>query len=122
LLRGCFDESGIHRESTVTSVAGLVATEQEWSVVEEKWSEVLADLGIAYFHMVECENAEGEFSTLAEWKRRYAITKFSDIIRDCHLIPIWSSVDQIHWNTMDGNAAKYFKRYYKKPLYLAFEY
>lgn len=23
---------------------------------------------------------------------------------------------------MDGNAAKYFKRYCKKPLYLAFEY
>jgi len=45
LMRGYFDESGTHDTSAVTTVAGYIATTNDWRLLLPEWQEVLAKNG-----------------------------------------------------------------------------
>ncbi len=79
---GYFDESGIDTTSAVFTVAGYLATVEEWQEFTPEWDHVLADFRITKFRMVEFAQSTGEFRTWKdeEDKRQQFVSRLIDII------------------------------------------
>lgn len=56
-----FDESGIHRGSKVTVVAGLLGDVRAWAKLDASWRTILEKFELTYFHSVDCEKGNGQF-------------------------------------------------------------
>jgi hypothetical protein len=100
LFRAYFDESGTSGGSTITAIAGYVATKDAWASVEKLWREelaLLAERGVKTFHMHECIVGEGEYALVEEFHRLAHIKRLSEILRDAdiHAIGVW--VDNADW-------------------------
>ena len=121
LLHAYFDESGLNPSERICSVAGLVGTEDSWRSLEGAWKRQLDELENDYFHMTDCESRQGKFVLTDEPIRKYAVKQFSGIIAEHEVQPIFCSIPWEDWAGM-GPEAERFKRYYKKPFSLAFEY
>ncbi len=79
---GYFDESGIDKASAVFTVAGYLATVEEWQAFTSEWDHVLVDFGITKFHMVDFAQSRGEFEAWEheEEKRQQFMSQLIDII------------------------------------------
>ena len=68
VLEAYFDESGTSgtEREPLTVVSGFIATAQEWLDFDALWRITLKnefkELHLDWFHMVECENGEDQFS------------------------------------------------------------
>lgn len=79
VLTGYFDASGKKEHSNVT-LAGYIATEEQWGVFGEEWERAMRDWHIPYFHMSEFESYKRiyKYWTRTQHQERYA--RLLDII------------------------------------------
>jgi hypothetical protein len=82
LLTGYFDESGTHRGSPVSVVAGYIATVIQWRVFESKWRKMLDKAGVETFHVADLCNSRNEFHGWTEERRRVLIKQAARIIKE----------------------------------------
>jgi Protein of unknown function (DUF3800) len=68
---GYFDEAGIHSQSRVIVVGGFIATREDWSWLERKWSDVLKEEGAEYYHTTDIE-ADPPRGIYKDWTRQEA--------------------------------------------------
>jgi len=80
-----FDESGTHEGSEAVVVAGYISTPDLWQNFEAKWREVLAEFGIAFFHMADFAAKKQQFDGWPEDKRRACLSKLIHVVND-HVI------------------------------------
>ena len=59
LFSAYFDES--YGEEDAYSVAGYVATVEQWAEFEREWNEMLAEFGVTFMHKSDLEHLIGEF-------------------------------------------------------------
>ncbi|MEA1675249.1 hypothetical protein [Nitrospirillum sp. BR 11163] len=60
-----FDKSGQHDEAghmVRISVAGCIASDEQWAALSSQWASAISHCGISMFHMAEFESGRGEFS------------------------------------------------------------
>jgi hypothetical protein len=66
MLTVYFDDSGTHSSAEVTLLAGLFGLDNQWSLFEDLWSEVLGatvpNKSVSSFHAFDCYNSIGDFS------------------------------------------------------------
>ena len=55
------DESHTHKSAPFELMAGYVAPEANWAILDYDWKELLGEFGIPHFHAVEMENRRGPF-------------------------------------------------------------
>ncbi len=63
-----FDES-YSKNANAYSVAGYVASVEQWTEFEREWKAMLEDFGVAYLHKRELEDLWGEFRYAREWTK-----------------------------------------------------
>jgi hypothetical protein len=56
LMRGYFDESGIHDSSRITTIAGWMFTAEEGPLCLKEWGELLATKGLEEFHAADFDH------------------------------------------------------------------
>jgi hypothetical protein len=124
MLQAYFDESGTNGKEPLTVISGFIATDTTWLDFDTSWRSAikhdLKDLGLAWFHMVECENGTKQFAPWASKPelRRFAAKTMADVIVKSGLKGFWSSVDFPDWCDATTPA---FKTRYRKPYYFCFE-
>jgi hypothetical protein len=57
-----FDDSGHPDDRDLVVVAGFIAKEEQWLILEREWKAIIGPLGIRVFHMVDFESS-------AKWSR-----------------------------------------------------
>ena len=72
------DESGIHDNSPVLTVAAYVARPKDWRVWTKKWN--AAKRPIKVFHAVDCANLRGEFKGWNVADRDVLVAKILPVI------------------------------------------
>ena len=86
ILRAYFDASGTKKDpqTTVLTVAGYIAQEDDWTKFETRWPEALREFGLTAFHFKDFAHFKGEFTSWKdnEAKRRKLIQRLSQIIGD----------------------------------------
>jgi hypothetical protein len=85
VLVGYFDESGISQNQPIALAGGAVADSVVWSRIELPWRRALSDeksIGkrISCFHAFDCEQGEGEFSSVRRPLRDALAWRLSDEI------------------------------------------
>jgi Protein of unknown function (DUF3800) len=75
VLRAYLDESGVHRSSSVTAIAGFVGTDDDWDDVTKQWKQRLDRWSIPDFHYDEFINRKCAWEQL-EREIRDPIRKF----------------------------------------------
>ena len=101
LIGAYFDESGVHSDALVATVAGFVAEADVWIRIETEWLAVLgefADRGVTAFHTADCLAGTGQFERLQGWERAYVTDNLTRIIVRNNPTPIWASVIVEDWN------------------------
>jgi hypothetical protein len=56
------DESDDGKQERIFAVGALIGRQESWASIEWKWTELLKEYGIKYYHAVEAENVSGEFN------------------------------------------------------------
>lgn len=124
LLEAYFDESGVpHTNSTITAIAGYVATEATWRALETLWRaeiEILKDKSVSCFHMHDAIVGKGEYAHVENFHRMAHIKRLSEILRDAdvHAIGVW--VDNNDWDAVVTDPK--FLAAFPTPYYLCFEH
>lgn len=79
-----FDASGSESDPAIAvlTVAGYIATEEQWAEFDKEWSVILAGEGVATFHMKDFAQSRGEFK---DWKgdeerRKRLVERLSNVI------------------------------------------
>lgn len=117
LLRGYFDESGIHGRPGVTVIGGFVASDAAWSEVESRWQAILGNYGIRYFHMSDAVSQKGEFKLIQSWMVRDICNALAKTLQEANLNPVWSGIDAEVWSAA---TTPEFRKVYPKPYDLCF--
>ena len=125
VLEAYFDESGTSGKEPLTVVSGFIATDMTWLDFDALWRSALKndlkELGLDWFHMVECENGTERFSKwlLEPEVRRRAATTMANVIVKSGLTGFWSSVDVEDWR--GPLADQTIKNRYQRPYHFCFE-
>lgn len=69
LYEAYFDESGTHDGSLAAVVGGYIVRSDDAVVMSRKWKRALDDLGLPFFHMVDCAHGAPPFDRLSKGKR-----------------------------------------------------
>ncbi len=123
LLNAYFDESGTHAASTITAIAGYVASKDVWSALERQWTNeigLFADKGVSAFHMHDAILGEGEYAHVEHFHRMAHIKRLSELLRDSdiHAIGVW--VDNNDWDAVVTDPK--FLSAFPTPYDLCFEH
>jgi hypothetical protein len=111
VLEAYFDESGTQGEALITSIAGYVATRDEWIAVEK---------GVNTFHMTDCLAQEGEFAFIEKPHVNSIIILITKAMgRHLKARPICSAVVNEDWNAVVTDKA--FLARFPKPFDLCFD-
>ncbi len=62
MIEAYIDESGVHDDSPVLTVAAYLGTPGRWANFTDKWSATLDSRGVKIFHATDCSALQGEFS------------------------------------------------------------
>jgi len=94
MFKACMDESGTDAASPIASVAGWIATLEDWAGFERQWLEALGDYGVTYFHMKEFAHSTGQFK---DWKgnenrRKAFLKRLTKIVDRWSTFGIWVRV------------------------------
>lgn len=85
MLRAYYDGSGLHADSAVFTLAGVVASQSVWTQFELRWNAVLAQHRTDKFHMSDAQALKGTFSREKGWTEELV----GDIVRD-----LWNVIGQ----------------------------
>lgn len=92
MMTAYFDESGTHGASEIITVAGYVASVEQWKKFVEPWAQSLKEVGVDYFHMTDVENMQGQFRGWDKEKQIDFIKKHINIINSYTKFSVASSV------------------------------
>src|ERR1039458_602548 len=92
MVQAYFDESGTHRGSSVTCVAGYLFDSDQCLRLNDEWKSALDDFGIAHFHMADCAGGGGLFRGRSVVERDDLARKLIGIIKRRALIGVVASV------------------------------
>lgn len=111
------DDSGTHRDSVVTIIAGYVATKAVWEKIEDQWCGVLKpfrEKGVHCFHATECLAQAGQFERLEHWQCQYIYKQLSDILETAtEAQPVVAAVSSEDWEAVtDANFKVLFESAY----------
>lgn len=125
VITGYFDESGTHDGSDNITVAGFLATEEQWIEFGEKWAEALVTLdipteasGVRMFHMAEFAHRLGAF-TRDEWpesRRRETLKVLLKIVADHVGASVGVTVPRSQY---EAQLSEVTRRFYGSPYGLA---
>lgn len=105
LMLGVYsDESGTHDGSSLTIMAGWIASVEQWAVLEQRWSALLALYGVRYVHAKELRHRQGPFK---RWSNPRAVAFAKDLLEALEAHSQYSL-------TVILNNADY-ERYYRAP-------
>jgi hypothetical protein len=119
MLHGYFDESGTHRSSKVTMLAGLLGTQAQWHALNVDWMRTLGNYELPYFHATECEGGRGEFSKLDRPLREDLAANLAATIAHHNLTGVIGAIWKKDWDE--------FKKFpfvaaWPSPYYLCFQH
>jgi hypothetical protein len=112
LLQGFFDESGMHQDPAITTVAGFIATENQWKSFNPKWKRALKKQNVKVFHMVDFEKGRGDFRGWTVERKIELIKKLLGIINECANLIVAHAVkprdfEQVKKQYPKANISKY---------------
>lgn len=82
IFEAYFDESGTHKGSSVTMVAGALAKRSSWLSMGRQWKAILKKFGAHLFHATDLNNFRGEFEGWDETRRRSLTAKLLKVITE----------------------------------------
>ncbi|MGD0870666.1 MAG: DUF3800 domain-containing protein [Bryobacteraceae bacterium] len=92
MVEAYFDESGTHRGSPVTCVAGYLFESDQCLRLNDEWKKALDDFGITHFHMTDCAGGGGLFRGRSVVERDDLARKLIGIIKRRARIGVVASV------------------------------
>jgi hypothetical protein len=117
LLQAYCDES-THKDEIFT-VAGWVATKDEWKILAEKWEARLARNGLTYFHATDCAGGFNDFAHLSKPERESLDTDLIGYMTERQLVGFAVSVswsDFLNLIQEDPHAKEYLN---SDPYFIA---
>lgn len=114
------DEAGHSKDPRRTHfcLAGLIAQENDWNKFDREWRTVCAEEGISLpFHMRDFAGFREQFAAWTEAKRREALQKLIQAIRNANAIPIGSVVSVTDFNAFRPQTQENLK----DPYFVAFQ-
>lgn len=89
MMTACFDAAGKteDKNTSVVLVAGFSSISRVWAEFEEKWSAVLDDFKLPYFHAGDFANFKTPFESFRddESSRKVLVSRLLDVMRECGL-------------------------------------
>jgi hypothetical protein len=83
VMTGYFDESGTHgADSPLVTVAGFIATAEQWGTYERDFGQLLADYGVETFHARKFRGRKGDFKEWPRSKRAQFNSRFLKLADD----------------------------------------
>jgi hypothetical protein len=64
IITAYFDESGTHKDTPLSVMAGYLGDEQQWQEFDVRVGELFAEFGVRQFHLVDLRHSDKDF---AEW-------------------------------------------------------
>jgi hypothetical protein len=80
MIKVALDESGVHDDSPVVTVAAYVAAPPQWRDWTKRWN--VAKRPIKVFHAVDCANLAGEFRGWTPEQRDPLVIRLLDVMRE----------------------------------------
>jgi hypothetical protein len=118
VLVGYFDESGMAPRDKVAMIAGAVADSAAWSALEKPWAKHLASFEKTWYHAVDAEHGEGDFSR-TDRPFREAVTNL--LSRELAAVPMQMFVSGAYRADWQFASDAVKKRCQDDPYYFAFE-
>jgi hypothetical protein len=82
-MTGYFDESGTHgKESPVVTIAGFIASDDQWRAYERDLSQLLIEHEVKVFHAIEFRTRKGDFKGWPTQKRARFNSRFLKLADD----------------------------------------
>jgi hypothetical protein len=122
---GYFDESGLDERSKIFCIAGYVAESGNWFELTRTWKSLLAEAGVACFHMADFENRQGEFEG---WTNEKRIGFINDLITLVNSTDVWGIASAVVRPDYDRLSAEFIAQgkvtphWYGHPYLLAFQH
>jgi len=88
------DDSGHPSDREMVVVAGLLASQEQWLLLEAEWRAALHRVGLDYFHMADFEAGHGDYQHVSGSDRESLPTRLANIIRVrsrcsyCSMVPM----------------------------------
>jgi hypothetical protein len=77
------DESGVHDDSPVLTVAAYLGRPSDWRSWTKRWN--AAKRPIRVFHSTDCQNLRGEFKGWDEGRRDHLVIRLLDVMEEADL-------------------------------------
>jgi hypothetical protein len=122
MLKGFFDETGIHNGSSITGVGGFVGTSNEWDRIEPKWWSVLgeyADKGVRSLHMTDAVAQRNQFQFIEKPHLEYILTQLTQQLGSQPLTAFFAAVVNEDWEATVKDPR--FLDRFPQPVDLCFE-
>lgn len=103
MLQAYFDESGHPTDSSVVSVAAVVAPEESWGRFEDEWQAVLDRYHVKGLHMKHYAHFRGEFHEWTEDKRKQFVLELLPILKAHACFGFGCSLPMADWNAVMGD-------------------
>jgi len=87
------DDSGKHAGSRITTVAGFVASAEQWKAFEEQVEPLFAEYGVTVLHATELHHTEGEFKGWRVIKKQSFVHKLTRVMSP--LVPLGVSMSAL---------------------------
>jgi hypothetical protein len=114
-----FDESGKHKEASVVTMCGLVASSKEWQRLQIRWLRELRSAGLSKpFHMADCVGGHDEYEGWNIDKRERLQSRLIDTLVSIDFRAFGASVIRKHYDPL---ANRLRNRKIRDPWFLAFE-
>jgi len=93
-MQAWFDEAGDKGQGGVLTVAGFVATSEEWSAFSDRWDAAIhAPPDIGAFHMKDAAKRENAFRSLTRAEGDQKVRVLADTINDSSFTLVHCSID-----------------------------
>src|SRR5208337_4586721 len=105
MLAGYFDDSGTHAGSPAVVMAGLIGTDDQWDAFDREWKALLREPlpgkpALKAFHLVDCENREGEFRGYSRAAVDAVTHDFRKLITGSGLYSTATVIDGVAWDAL----------------------
>ena len=80
VLHGYFDESGTHSNSKAISVAGYLATSDQWQKFDVEWKQAMEDFELEFFHMTDFVARRAPYDKWDDDQRRERLSRLIELI------------------------------------------
>jgi hypothetical protein len=135
MLQAYFDESGEHDAATGQltrlHVGGVLASSEDWQIIDDEWRETLRRESVSVFHMKDVAHFKNEFKGWTEERRQAFLNYLLDILatRDLSLIDVSFPVSNKDYDdayikcmaqAINGACSKSFLKYHSTELSIVY--